>query len=78
VTPVLSQVPHQSLNLTIVEIAFNALGPDGRPLAATMLLEVRNSAFKQVFRDARHPENCGNSTSWSWRGCCAPLSPTPW
>jgi hypothetical protein len=36
-----------------VEIAFNALGPDGRPLAATMALEVRNSAFEQVLRDAQ-------------------------
>lgn len=36
-----------------MKIAFNALGPDGRPLAATMPLEVRNSAFEQVLRDAQ-------------------------
>ena len=46
-------VAHHSLNLAVVEIAFNALGPDGRPLRATMPMEVYSSAFEQVFRDAQ-------------------------
>lgn len=46
-------VAHRSLNLAILEIAFNALGPDGRPLRATMPMEVHNSAFEQFLRDAQ-------------------------
>jgi TetR/AcrR family transcriptional regulator, fatty acid metabolism regulator protein len=46
-------VVHRSLNLAIVEIAFNALAPDGRPLRATMPMEVYGSAFEQVLRDAQ-------------------------
>jgi AcrR family transcriptional regulator len=46
-------VAHRNLQLAILEIAFNALGPDGRPLAATMPLEVHNSAFEQFLRDAQ-------------------------
>ena len=44
---------HRSLNLAIVEIAFNALGPDGRPLRATMPMEVHSVSFEQVFLDAQ-------------------------
>src|SRR5277367_4358557 len=46
-------IVHRSLNLAIVEIAFNALGPDGRPLRATMPMEVHSSSFEQVLRDAQ-------------------------
>jgi AcrR family transcriptional regulator len=46
-------VVHRSLNLAIVEIAFNALGPDGRPLAASMPLEIYSTAFEQFLRDAQ-------------------------
>lgn len=46
-------VVHRSLNLAIVEIAFNALGPDGRPLRATMPMEVHSASFEQVLRDAQ-------------------------
>jgi TetR/AcrR family transcriptional regulator, fatty acid metabolism regulator protein len=44
---------HRSLHLAVLEIAFNALGPDGRPLRATMPMEVQNSAFEQALRDAQ-------------------------
>ena len=44
---------HQSLNLAVLQVAFNALGPDGRPLVATMPMEVDSSAFEQVLRDAQ-------------------------
>jgi hypothetical protein len=44
---------HRSLNLAIVEIAFNALGPDGQPLRATMPMEVHSASFEQVLRDAQ-------------------------
>jgi AcrR family transcriptional regulator len=46
-------VAHRNLNLAILEIAFNGLGPDGRPWTATMPLEVHNSAFEQFLRDAQ-------------------------
>jgi len=46
-------IVHRSLNLAIVEIAFNALGPDGRPLRATMPMEVQSASFEQVLRDAQ-------------------------
>jgi TetR/AcrR family fatty acid metabolism transcriptional regulator len=46
-------VVHRSLNLAIVEIAFNALGPDGRPLRATMPMEVHSASFEQVLLDAQ-------------------------
>jgi hypothetical protein len=46
-------VIHRSLNLAIVEIAFTALGPDGRPLRATMPMEVHSASFEQVLRDAQ-------------------------
>lgn len=44
---------HRSLNLAIVEIAFNALGADGRPLRATMPMEVHSVSFEQTLRDAQ-------------------------
>jgi TetR/AcrR family fatty acid metabolism transcriptional regulator len=46
-------VAHRSMNLAVLEIAFNALGPDGRPLRATMPLEVYSSALEQILRDAQ-------------------------
>jgi len=46
-------VAHRSLNLAVVEIAFNALGPDGQPLRATMPMEVHSVPFEQVLRDAQ-------------------------
>jgi len=44
---------HRSLNLAIVEIAFSALGPDGRPLRATMPMEVHSASLEQFLRDAQ-------------------------
>jgi TetR/AcrR family transcriptional regulator, fatty acid metabolism regulator protein len=44
---------HRSLNLAIVELAFNGLGPDGQPLRATMPMEVHSASFEQVLRDAQ-------------------------
>jgi TetR/AcrR family transcriptional regulator, fatty acid metabolism regulator protein len=44
---------HRSLNLAILEIAFNALGPDDQPLRATMPLEVHSSVLDQAIRDAQ-------------------------
>jgi AcrR family transcriptional regulator len=46
-------VVHRSLNLAILEIAYNALGPDGRPLRATMPMEVHSASFEQVLHDAQ-------------------------
>lgn len=46
-------VVHRSLNLAIVEVAFNALGPDGRPMRATMPTEVHSVSFEQVLLDAQ-------------------------
>ena len=44
---------HRSLNLSILEIAFNALGPDGQPLRATMPMAVHSASFEQALRDAQ-------------------------
>ena len=44
---------HRNLHIAVLEIAANALGPDGRPLLATMPLEVHSSAFEQSLRDAQ-------------------------
>jgi hypothetical protein len=48
VTPVLSQVHYQSLDLAIVKIALNTLGPDSGPLVPGHALEAGNSAFEQA------------------------------
>jgi hypothetical protein len=46
-------VVHRSPNPAIAEIAFNALGPGGRPLRATVPMEVHSASFEQVLRDAQ-------------------------
>ena len=44
---------HRSLHLAILEIAFNALGPDGLPLVASMPLETHNPTIEQILRDGQ-------------------------
>lgn len=44
---------HRSLHLAVLEIAFNAFDPDGRPLAATMPLETHKPALEQILRDGQ-------------------------
>ncbi len=41
---------HRSLHLAVLEIAFNALDPDGRPLVASMPLETHKPALEQILR----------------------------
>jgi hypothetical protein len=45
-------VVHRNLHLVVPEIAFNALGPDGRPLMASMPLETHRPTLEQILRDA--------------------------
>jgi AcrR family transcriptional regulator len=44
---------HRNLHLAILEIAFNALGPDGRPLVASMPLETHKPALEHILRDGQ-------------------------
>ena len=44
---------HRNLHLAVVEIALNALAPDGRPLIATMPLETEKPALEQILSDAQ-------------------------
>jgi TetR/AcrR family fatty acid metabolism transcriptional regulator len=46
-------ITHRSLHLAVLEIAFNALGPDGLPLVATMPLETHRPALDQMLRDGQ-------------------------
>ena len=44
---------HQDLHRAVLEIAFNALGPDGLPLAASMPLETHKPALEQILSDGQ-------------------------
>jgi len=44
---------HRNLHLAVLEIAFNALGPDGRPLVASMPLETHKPTLEQILRDGQ-------------------------
>jgi TetR/AcrR family fatty acid metabolism transcriptional regulator len=39
---------HRNLHLAVLEIAFNAIAPDGRPLVASMPLETHKPTLEQV------------------------------
>ena len=41
---------HRNLHLAVLEIALNALGPDGRPLVASMPLETHKPALELILR----------------------------
>lgn len=41
---------HRNLHLAVLEIAFNATAPDGRPLVASMPLETHKPALEQILR----------------------------
>jgi TetR/AcrR family fatty acid metabolism transcriptional regulator len=44
---------HRNMHLAVLEIAFNALGPDGRPLVATMPLETHKPTLEQILLDGQ-------------------------
>ena len=44
---------YRSLHLAVLEIAFNALGPDGRPLVLTMPLETHKPTLEQILLDGQ-------------------------
>lgn len=44
---------HRNLHLAVLEIAFNAIGPDGLPLVASMPLETHKPALEQILRDGQ-------------------------
>jgi AcrR family transcriptional regulator len=46
-------IAHRSLHLAVLEIGFNALGPDGLPLVASMPLETHKPALEQILRDGQ-------------------------
>lgn len=47
---------HRNLHLAVLEVAFNALGPDGRPLVATMPLQTPQPNLEQILTDG---QRCG-------------------
>jgi TetR/AcrR family transcriptional regulator, fatty acid metabolism regulator protein len=44
---------HRNMHLAVLEIAFNALGPDGLPLVASMPLETHKPALEQILLDGQ-------------------------
>lgn len=46
-------IAYRSLHLAVLEIGFNALGPDGLPLVASMPLETHQPALEQILRDGQ-------------------------
>ena len=44
---------HPSLHLAVLEIAFNALGPDGLPLVASMPLETHKPTLEHILLDGQ-------------------------
>ena len=44
---------HRNMHLAVLEIAFNALGHDGRPLVATMPLETHKPTLEQILLDGQ-------------------------
>jgi AcrR family transcriptional regulator len=46
-------VVHRSLHLAVLEVAFNAIGPDGRPVAASMPIDVHGAALEEILRQGQ-------------------------
>lgn len=46
-------VAHRSLHLAVMEVAFNALGPDGRPVFASMPTDVHGGALEEILRQGQ-------------------------
>jgi TetR/AcrR family transcriptional regulator, fatty acid metabolism regulator protein len=44
---------HRNMHLAVLEVAFNALGPDGRPLVASMPLQTPEPSLEQILRDGQ-------------------------
>jgi AcrR family transcriptional regulator len=44
---------HRNLHLAVLEIAFNALGPDGLPLVASMPLETHKPSLERILLDGQ-------------------------
>jgi TetR/AcrR family fatty acid metabolism transcriptional regulator len=44
---------HRSMHLAVLEIAFNALGPDGLPLVASMPLETHKPTLEHILLDGQ-------------------------
>jgi TetR/AcrR family transcriptional regulator, fatty acid metabolism regulator protein len=44
---------HKNMHLAVLEIAFNAAGPDGRPLLASMPVDAHLPALEQILRDGQ-------------------------
>jgi TetR/AcrR family transcriptional regulator, fatty acid metabolism regulator protein len=44
---------HKNMHLAVLEIAFNAAGPDGRPLVASMPLDLPVQALVQILHDGQ-------------------------
>jgi TetR/AcrR family transcriptional regulator, fatty acid metabolism regulator protein len=44
---------HKNMHLAVLEIAFNAAGPDGRPLVASMPLDLPMQALEQILHDGQ-------------------------
>jgi TetR/AcrR family transcriptional regulator, fatty acid metabolism regulator protein len=46
-------VVHRNLHLAVLEVAFNALGPDGRPVAASMPIDVHGTQLEEILRQGQ-------------------------
>lgn len=46
-------VVHRNLHLAVLEVAFNALGPDGRPVAASMPINVHGTQLEEILRQGQ-------------------------
>jgi TetR/AcrR family transcriptional regulator, fatty acid metabolism regulator protein len=46
-------IAHRNMNLAVLEIAFNALDTDGRPLVASIPMETQQPTLEQILRDAQ-------------------------
>ena len=44
---------HRNMNLAVLEIAFNALGSDGRPLTASIPMETHKPTLERILQDAQ-------------------------
>lgn len=47
---------HRSLHVAIIEIAFNAIAPDGRPLVATMPLRAPEPSIEDILRQGQRDQ----------------------
>jgi AcrR family transcriptional regulator len=46
-------IRYRNLHLAVLEIAFNALGPDGQPLVASMPFEAHTPTLEQILRQGQ-------------------------